>query len=232
MSGARKSPGLTGLFFDLKVVVTVVASLLLAGCLSSSSGAVARTVEAFISDRRAATFSDDEIIASGLGVLEVSINDRAPISMILGGLDSDSFVMSFYSQDRARIDLINGYVVRTRGFQSDLLERVALGPNPFERGLHQLDSLRSFYWKVSFANGPRGLIAESRYERVAESQIRLRGRLVTVSEMIEYWMIPELEIQLENRFFYDRDGIVVSSRQTVGAGVPVFETRLRSYNRP
>lgn len=232
MLDAPKSPGLTGLFFDFKLVALLVACLLLSGCLSSSSSAVARTVEAFVRDRRAATFSDGQIVASGLGVLEVSIDRRAPISMILGGVDPESFVMSFYSQDRARIDVVNGYVVRTRGFQNDVLERIALGVNPFERGLHQLDSLRTFFWKVSLSEGGRGLVAQSRYERVGETQVVLLGKSITVSEMIEYWMIPALEIRVENRFFYDRDGIVVMARQTLGAGTPVFETRLRSYSKP
>lgn len=225
----QESPVLSGLFFDPKVILLLMLMLGLQGCLSSSSGSVLRTVTAYVDDRRPQILTDEEINALGFGVLEVSIDERAPISMIFGGLDSRSYTLSFYSQDRARLDMINGHVVRSRGFAVDLLERQAIGLNPFAVGLHQIDSLRTFFWKVSLSSGARGLIAESRYERGNKSTIVLLGETVSVTEMIEYWEIPELGYQIKNVFLYDEQGIVITSHQSVSADTPRFETRLRSY---
>jgi hypothetical protein len=225
----QESPVLSGLFFDPKVVLLLVLMLGLQGCLSSSSGSVLRTVTAYVDDRRPQILTDEEINALGFGVLEVSIDGRAPISMIFGGLDSRSYTLSFYSQDRARLDMINGQVVRSRGFAVDVLERRPIGLNPFAVGLHKIESLRTFFWKVSLSNGARGLIAESRYELGNESTIVISGKSVSVTEMIEYWEIPELGFKARNVFLYDDEGIVVATRQSVNADTPRFETTLRSY---
>jgi hypothetical protein len=220
---ARVKPG----FFMKGIFVSILAVLV--GCESASMKSVTNTVRFVVSDSRPQTLSDVKLAELGLGVIEVDIDARAPISMILGGIDPQNFTMAFYSEDRARLDILNGRVTRTRGFETDLLERTAIGADPFVIGLHQIEPIRTYFWKVSFSEGPRSVVGESQFVVGDGSTIELMGKQIAVRQAIEYWSIPDLSFSYENRYWFDQNGIVVKSEQKAGPDTPLFRLFMRSY---
>jgi len=225
----QKNPVPAGFFFGFRFLLICVGCGVLVGCLSTGSSSVVRAVKTVINDRNQNTFSASQIESAGVGILEVQIGDRLPISMVLGGVDSETFILSFYSQDRARLDFLNGRLVRSRGFSTDVLEVAALAENPFLAGLHQLDWLQTYYWKVSLSPGARGLIATSRFSVGGDDTVQLGDQIIPVVRIFETWSIPELEFTNKNSFWVNRQGIVIRSQQKVGPDTPLLTALLRTY---
>jgi len=203
--------------------------LMLNACVSASTSAVSDTVRAVVTDRREATLTDAQVSALGVGALELQIDSRKPITMILGEVDPDSFVLSFYSQDRARLDLMNGRLTRSRGFQRDYLENNPIGEDPFFDGLHTLDTLRTYYWRVSLGEGPRELVTRSRFAVEESPPIVLNGARIPVKRAVEYLQVPDLNFETENHYWFDASGVVIKSSQQLAPGYPRLKFLLRSY---
>ena len=206
---------MTGLFYVqlmLRFGAVTVSCLMLGGCLSAGTQSVANSVSQLVRSNIEIDYDDTKMRATGAGVLQAQFGGRASVYMGLHSRNRQTYDLLFVSNDGVGLEMYNGHIRATTKLAADIRSVTPLSGDPFFDGFIELHPAKTFFWKIQSTSG-YGLIAHSRYRFSGTEQIQTAYGSWDLSHWVESWSIEELDYQVDNHYWVDKQGIVVRSIQ-------------------
>lgn len=135
------------------------------------------------------------------------------------------------SPSRQVVMMRDGLVVRTAGFQDDLLSVKMDGESPFDPGLHGFTGRHASLRRIDLSKNYRiGISINSELYPSTMETIEILDREYKVKRIDEYIHSPEIGYKALNRYWIDpHDGFIMKSIQNITPEMQFTITQIRPY---
>lgn len=208
----------------MKFLFLIVSSFFLFAC-SSTQLAYKQNIQLYFDGQVGVALEDDEILSSSADLLYIKSGERPVATMALAFIENGRY--KWLSSDDAMLITEKGRIVKSLGFDNDVLYVTNLSSDPLKTLPSRIDNSR--VWKRIIDAEPDyfGVNAKSSFNLLLNEKIEIQGHVFTVdlvTEDIAFNSAKHGSSHWQNLYWLDsKTKALLQSRQKVTPNADVFE---------
>jgi hypothetical protein len=166
----------------------------------------------------------DQVRQSPVDLIYVRVGKQSRATMALAFIEGERY--KWVSNDLAMLVLVHGRIVKTIGFETNLLYVSDLADDPLRASDQSGEGMKRQWsgmtdWDSAFQSGVRH---HSTFEEIGVSDMNLFGQNFKTRELKETLLFADTGQHVENHFWFDQEtAVLVASRQQIAPHWPPVE---------